>query len=343
MTASDGSGSDREAAGMLIPGCARPSRVELDGETFPDVDPLDPPQTLGEWIAHFCHGSEGAVRLAELLGRLADSGYEQARRCTLHAHFSTETPPISEDQLDTLLYKRRMPVGPRGRIVRYLWVERLLPGETAPSVKIPGTIRDELHASLARFHEIPAGSLAVLHERLTGLYWAFCASSRDPGMYDKGLLTLHAPGTGGQTLLVHEEYRVAGDPETGTCERHEVYEGLILQRSHRPFMVSNLRLPAHRSKTTCARADTDLTAIRSTFIAATETHSDGHIVSMLGLANVCHDSRGFHAAAICFERIPAGYRKAPRDELGVLPAAQLPPSVLRRLNSLVTTNGIIRL
>jgi hypothetical protein len=162
-------------------------------------------------------------------------------------------------------------------------------------------------------------------------------------MYEKGLLTVHAPPGGGLTLRVQEEYRVAGDPEQGTCERHEVYEGLILQRSHRPFMVSNLRLPAHRGKPACAPPEGELMAMRSTFIAATETHSDGHVVSMLGLTNVCHGSRGFHASAICFERIPAGCRRTPWDELGVLTAGQLPPSVLRRLNSLVTTNGIIRL
>jgi hypothetical protein len=182
-----------------------------------------------------------------------------------------------------------------------------------------------------------------LEERMPGRYWIYRASVHDPGQYVKGLLTVRARYQQGKALDVSEQYRVPGNAAEGQYGLQEVYEGLILQQSHRPFMVSCLRLPAPHGKPNDERQDAELAVLRVTFIAGMETHTDGKIASMIGFTTANYLTRGFLASPICFERIPDEFPRAPEEELKILSQEQLPSPVRNRLSSFITAHGLIRL
>jgi hypothetical protein len=299
-------------------------------EGFPDITG-GPPRTLPDWIRYFSHGDEGAQRLSGLLRTLAKQGYEQVQRKRLHGHFALTSPPITPDQLDKFLYRRRLGGEARALIVRYLWDEGLLPHEPQPTA--PGDLLNQLHRSLAGFWGIPEESLAWSEARLAGRYWIYRASAHEPGRYVRGLLTVHARAQPGEAMRVSEDYRVPGDAAAGEHGLHRRYEGPVLEKCHRPILLSCLWLPAWSGP--------ELACMRFILIAQTLAHADGKIVSMCGWTASSHCPGRFLTSAICLERIPEGFPRQPEEELRTLAASEVPAAVLNRLTCALDMDGLM--
>lgn len=324
---------------------AREVLVDLDGELFPDIDADHPPQDLNDWIKHFCHGDEGALRLRDLLRNLGDRGFDAAQRKRLHEHFAVSEERITEDQIDKLLYQPRpLRLGKERLelIVRYLWDEGLLPVASVRQSKPGDAILRDLHESLVGFLDVSESSLIELEERLPGRYWIYRPSAHHPGKYMKGLLTVQARHEPGGPLAVSEDYRVPADPAAGEYGLRHVYEGLTLQKSNRPFMLLILKLPTHRNKPQGQLQEADVAVLRVTLITAAQMHVDGKIASMLGFTAATYAAGGFLASPVCFERIPPDYPGSPEKDLKVLGVEQVSSSVLSRISSFVTAHGLIR-
>lgn len=322
--------------------------MQLDPNLFPDVDPDYPPQDVTQWITHYCHhGDEGALRLRDLLRKLVERGHEAAQRKRLHEHFATTEPRISEDQIDKFLYNQPKPLRLGHErlelITRYLWDQDLLPRPDTQERKPAADILKDLHESLAGFMDVAESSLIELDERLPGQYWIYCSSARDPGKYVRGLLTVQSRSSSGGPLAVREEYCVPGNATAGEHELRESYEGLTLQKSHRPVMLSSLKVPTQRAKPKGELQDADVAVVRVTLIADTQVHVDGKIASMVGLTAASYVGSGFLASPVCFERIPEGYPGSPKQDLKLLAADELPTSVLARLDSFARTHGLVRM
>jgi len=321
---------------------ARRVIIDLDGELFPDVDPSGAPRDLDGWIKHYC-GDEGALRLRNLVRKLDQRGYGEAKRGRLHEHFAAAEVRISEEQIDKFLYSKRPRLDSErlALITRYLWEEGLLPDQPRRQRKQPADTIKDLHDGLVGFLDISERALVDLEERFPGRYWIYRASVHDPGQYFKGLLTVYAQSDGSKALSVKEEYRVLGDAIEGQHGFHEVYQGLAVQNSNRPFILSCLRQPTHHGRWPGPRQDADLAVLRITLIAGAKTHSDGKIASMIGLTAANYIDRGVVASPICFERVPQEFPR-PEEQLKILSVEQLPSSVRARLSGLVTTHGLTR-
>lgn len=316
----------------------------IDCEIFPGVDPQSPPQNLRDWERLYCYGDDGVLRLRQLLRTLSKKGYEPAQRKQLHDYFAATEPPITEDQIDKLLYQQRPPrlcVDRRKLIIGYLWEAGMLPGGQPRAAQVPADAVKELHASLVWFLDISGPSLLELQGRLAGRYWIYRPSAREPGQYVKGLLTVRGGNEPTNALTVTEHYRITGDGTDAECGFQELYDGLILETSHRPFLLLRRRLPALAGRRGGERQE--LTAFCMTVIAAAEADSDGRLASMTGFTAASEVARGFLACAVCFDRIPPTFRRDPAEELRTLPELDLPRSVLNRLRSFVNAHGLIRL
>jgi hypothetical protein len=282
--------------------------------------------------------------LRDLLRKLGERGFEAAKRSRLQEYFAA-TGQITEDQMDKYLYQQkplRLGAERLELLTRYLWDEGLLPRACTVQRKPPASILRDLHESLAGFLDVAESSIDELDERLTGTYWIYRPAVREPGKYVRGLLTVKTRESGGP-LSVSEDYRVPGNTAAGEHELRERYEGLTLQKSHRPFMLSSRKLPTQRNKPKGELQEADVAALQVTLIATAQMHQDGKIASMLGFTAASYAVSGFLASPVCFERIPADYPGSPDQDLNLLLAEQVPSSVLGRLNSFVTTYGLVRL
>lgn len=325
----------------------RSSDSYVDRKLFPDVDSDNLPQEVEGWIRHYCHhGDEGALRLRDLLRALDDLGFEAAQRRRLQEHFATTDPRISEDQIDKFLYNQRpMRLGTQRLelVTRYLWDAGILPRATVEARKSAADILRDLHASLVGFLDVAESSIIELEERLPGKYWIYRPAALDPGKYVRGLLTVNARVVPGGPLSMSEDYRVPADAGAGKHGLRELYEGLTLQKSHRPFMLSSLKVPTLRSKPQSELQHADVAVLRVTLIATAHVHEDGKVASMVGFTAASCVTSGFVASPVCFERIPLDYQGTPEQELRLLPAEQLPSSVLGWLHSFVAMHGLVRL
>lgn len=299
----------------------RPALVSLTTELFPDIDPRHPPQCLDDWIDHYAHGDEGALRLHALLGALSRRGYEEARRKRLHERFRSGYPGISPDLIDKFLYRKRLSVEGRALIVRHLWEHGLLP-EQAP-VLTAEDILAQAHRGLAALLDLADGDCTRSEARLAGRFWIYRASAHEPGQYVKGLLTVQARATAASAALaVTEHYRIPGDADGGQHELTQDYTGLVIEQSYRPLLLS------------CRRQDGQVTCLRVTSIAETQENGAGRVTSMRGVATASYRGGRFIAAPVCFERIPESYRGEPEEALRTLSGQELPPAILRRLSTL---------
>lgn len=321
----------------------RPCVIDsIDPELFPDVDPLNPPRDLSAWEMFFCHDDAGLMRLLKLVKGLQKRGYEGAQRGSL-VRYLCDKSPFTDTAIDNFLYRTptRLRTRLRKLLVRHLFDIGLLPTVTRSNIAVPADSVQALYQGLSSYLGITRSDLAAAENGLPGRYWIHRPSACEPGQFMKGLMTVEVDVERGSGLTLTEQYLVADDVDQGEAGFQEIYDGVIMEKSHRPMMLSCLRQPALGDPQTAHHGN--VSTFCMTMIAGVEADSEGRIVSMTGLTATSHATRGFLASPVCFDRIPEDYGSDPQDDLGTLEEKKLPRSVRSRLASMVIAHGFVRL
>ncbi len=262
----------------------------------------------------------------------------------LELAFAQTSPSISKKELerfrleDTPLEKEQILL-----IVQYLWKNNILQDhlESRYSARPDKeTILKNLHASLVAFLDVPNHEIHEMLSCAPGSYWIYRPSVHDPARFIRGLLTVTANAVPG-SLLVNEKYRDSGSGGIWEHGFQEIYEGVMVQKSGYPLLLTALMHPRNDERPEPRRTIRDRGSYRITSIVRVLPHEDGRLVSMTGLACVIYGTGGLNSTPVSFERI-ADNVEVNQDHLQLLREEELPESVKNRLKQAWPKHGLVR-